>query len=106
MPVRLCLEPRCGNPAAYRGRCTEHVRTTNRVTHARKHFYNSKRWQILRRRVLFEQPICAICDETLAVDVDHIVAIEAGGDPWARANCQGICVSCHSSKTMKELAAR
>lgn len=104
MPTRLCAEPGCPHPATYRGRCPSHARTTNRHTHRNRTIYNSKRWQLLRKRVLFEQPICNACDTALATDVDHITAIEAGGDPWARANLQGLCQPCHSAKTRQEQA--
>jgi 5-methylcytosine-specific restriction protein A len=102
MPTRLCAEPGCPHPAHYRGRCPAHARTTNRTTHHNRTIYNSRRWQLLRRRVLFEQPICATCDDAIATDVDHITAIEAGGDPWSRANLQGLCHACHSIKTRAE----
>jgi 5-methylcytosine-specific restriction enzyme A len=104
MPVRLCIEPRCRNVQTYRGRCPEHARQRNRDTHRNRHIYNSKRWRILRRKVLYAHPICQHCDQELATDVDHIQPIEQGGDPWAIANCQGLCRSCHSKKTKAELS--
>lgn len=103
MPTRLCLEPSCGNPATYRGRCPGHARTTNRVTHRNRTVYNSARWKYARRRVLFEQPLCP-CG-AIATDVDHIIAIEAGGNPWARANLMGLCAVCHGRKTRREQQA-
>ena len=108
MPVRLCLEPKCPQPAVYRGRCAEHSRTQETRTHdpARKRLYNSKRWQATRKRVLFEQPLCANGCDAISTDVDHIKAIEDGGDPWARSNLQALCAPCHSRKTSRELRAR
>lgn len=102
MPTKLCLEPRCADPASYRGRCVAHSTARERVTHPNKALYSSKRWQMTRRRVLFEQPLCP-CG-AIATDVDHIVAIEDGGDPWARTNLQGLCGPCHSRKTRAEQA--
>jgi 5-methylcytosine-specific restriction protein A len=102
MPTRLCLTPRCPNPATYRGRCATHSTTHNRATHHNRALYNSKRWKRTRERVLYEQPLCP-CG-AIATDVDHITAIEAGGDPWARANLQGLCHPCHSTKTRREQA--
>lgn len=104
MPTRLCLEPRCPNPSTYRGRCQTHARIVNQATHHNRRIYNSARWQHTRNKVLFEQPLCP-CGH-IATDVDHIVAIEAGGDPWARHNLQGLCRSCHSAKTKQEQATR
>lgn len=102
MPTRLCAEPGCPQPAHYRGRCATHARTTNQDTHRNRTIYNSKRWKLLRRRVLHEEPICRSCDNSLSVDVDHITPLEWGGEPYARANCQALCVSCHSAKTRRE----
>lgn len=104
MPTRLCLEPHCHTPATHRGRCTTHARTNERTTHPNKHLYNSARWRNTRTRVLFEQPLCE-CG-AIATDVDHITAMDAGGDPWARSNLQALCRSCHSSKTRQEQATQ
>jgi 5-methylcytosine-specific restriction endonuclease McrA len=62
---------------------------------------------MLRRRVLFERPLCAVdgCD-LIATDVDHILAIEDGGEPWTRTNCQPLCRWHHAQKTNRELRAR
>ena len=105
MPTRLCAHPRCPNPATYRGRCPTHTRTNNQRTHRNRHIYNSKRWKHLRRRVLFEQPICAHCNNALATDADHIQPIHHGGNPYARTNIQGLCHPCHSRKTRQEQQA-
>jgi 5-methylcytosine-specific restriction endonuclease McrA len=101
MPTRLCID-RCGQPAVYRGRCQECAAAREAATHSNKAFYNSRAWQMLRRRVLYEQPICQHCDNALAVDVDHIVPIEQGGQRLTRANCQALCKRCHSQKTRRE----
>jgi 5-methylcytosine-specific restriction endonuclease McrA len=103
VPTRLCLEPRCPQPATYRGYCAEHARTTNRATHRNRRVYNSKRWQLLRRAVLFDQPLCASKDcDVIATDVDHIVPIEQGGAIWDRQNLQPLCAQCHGRKTRAE----
>src|SRR5688500_4797006 len=104
MPTRLCLEPRCPSPATYRGRCQAHARTNERHTHTHKHLYNSVRWQRTRRTVLFKQPLCE-CG-AIATDVDHVTAIEDGGNPWALFNLQALCASCHATKTNRELRTR
>lgn len=102
MPTRLCSTPRCPHPATYRGRCPDHARTNNQATHRNRRIYNSKRWAILRRAILNEQPICAGCDNALATDADHITPIHQGGDPWAPANLQALCATCHGRKTKQE----
>jgi 5-methylcytosine-specific restriction endonuclease McrA len=103
MPVRPCLEPRCPNFAAPkgRGRCLEHYRQRERERNRRRRadpnrgkrvqLYHSKRWLALRKKVLFEQPICA--EEgcmRLATEVDHIIPMSRGGAEYERDNCQGL----------------
>ena len=107
-PQRLCTNPGCGNTATYRGRCPEHARRRTADRNQRRHesrkVYLSKRWRILRRKVLYDHPICQMCDAELAVDVDHVIPIERGGDPWAMSNLQGLCRRCHGRKTKAELS--
>ena len=102
MPIKLCLEPRCPNPAHHRGRCPDHTRQRNRSHRQTKAIYHTKRWLILRRHILHHNPICQHCDNTLATQVDHITPIEHGGDPWSPTNCQALCGPCHARKTRGE----
>lgn len=65
--------------------------------------YNTGRWHRLRRAKLRETPLCEHCVRaTVATQVDHVVAIAKGGDPWAWENLQSLCSSCHSRKTNRE----
>lgn len=86
MPAKHCLERGCANTATYRGRCQRHAKQRERATHPNKHVYNRKRWGLTRRAQLDREPFCRECRaegvESLATDVDHIVAIQDGGDPW------------------------
>jgi 5-methylcytosine-specific restriction protein A len=104
MPTRICSTSGCPQPATHRGRCatcaSRNDRGIQRAGHA---IYRTRRWQLLRRRVLFEQPICAGCDNALAVDVDHVTPLGQGGAPYARSNVQGLCKRCHGAKTRLEL---
>jgi 5-methylcytosine-specific restriction endonuclease McrA len=109
MPVKLCAHPSCPSPATYRGRCAEHARTTNRDSHSKnRRIYNSKRWQMARRGVLSEQPLCpGVFDEScgrIATDVHHIKDIDDGGDPWARTNLVALCHAHHSQITRRDQA--
>ena len=91
MPVRLCTEPRCPLVATHRGRCPEHARQRNRDIHRNRHIYNSKRWRILRRRVLYDHPICQACDRVLATDVDHVdPSYRAGRRPVGGVQLAGV----------------
>lgn len=97
----LCAEPRCPDPPAYRGRCQRHARAKERNTNrAGRAIYSTKRWQMTRRRKLFETPLCEAkgCAE-IATDVHHLQDIADGGDLWAMSNLQSLCASCHSKLT-------
>lgn len=107
-PRRRCTgDPRCHRPALPGGRCAEHARQAERARNARRatslDVYRSKRWARLRRHVLADHPYCTVLGcERPATDVDHIIRIEAGGDPWARTNLQPLCHAHHASKTARE----
>lgn len=104
MPIRLCIEPRCGNEQVYRGRCATHARSRERETHRNKGIYNSRRWKFARRAQLAQNPLCAGCGR-IASDVDHVTPIEHGGAVWDPLNYQSLCQACHSVKTRREQEA-
>ena len=68
----------------------------------RNRFYASAKWRRLREQQLYDEPWCQDCDKEFATDVDHIVPIGDGGDPYAPDNLQSLCHSCHSRKTARE----
>lgn len=106
MPIRMCMESRCGNEATYRGRCRVHARGRERQTHHNKAIYNTKRWAILRDRYLFDHPLCECGCGGIAEDVHHKHAIGDGGDPWDPAGLEALTHSCHSRVTRQEQATR
>ena len=64
--------------------------------------YNTTAWQRLRRAKLAQDPLCEYCPPakvTAATEVDHRLAINKGGDPWAWANLASACGTCHKRKT-------
>lgn len=66
--------------------------------------YNSKRWKKLRLIKLGINPLCQDC-ETLGLiesanHVDHIKAINDGGEPFDIDNLRALCLRCHSRKTV------
>lgn len=65
-----------------------------------KKFYNSSTWKRIRRVKLGQNPVCEICERNPASNVDHIKAINNGGDPVDSDNLQSLCHSCHSRKTI------
>ena len=63
-------------------------------------FYKTARWRALRASVLHEAAYqCERCREAgrraLARLVHHVKPIRDGGDPWARANLEALCIRCH-----------
>lgn len=110
MPIRLCSVSTCSREVHHKGRCAEHFREREQRWRPGGYAtYRSKRWRMLARRVKFEQPLCpGLPGEecgAIATEVDHIVAMAAGGQPFARANLQALCASCHARKTRAERAA-
>ena len=77
-----------------------------------RQWYRTDRWQRLRRRVLSEQPFCAMREQRercrlVATEVDHIKPHR--GDRrlfFDRANLQPMCRSCHAQKTAREVLGK
>jgi 5-methylcytosine-specific restriction endonuclease McrA len=96
MPLRICANPTCPEPAIYRGRCPSHTTQRNRETRSpNKTVYNTKRWDLTRRHVLTQHPLCEQCG-AIATQVHHREDIQAGGNPWALDNLEALCGPCHS----------
>lgn len=66
-------------------------------------------WMRLRRLVMKEEPLCRHCTVLGKVratyEVDHILPLVDGGTD-DRSNLQGLCWSCHQTKTRNENDAR
>ncbi len=103
-----CKAPGCPAIIASGPYCLIHTRTTYRDQDARRP--NSRRrgytaeWEKIRKRFLLEHPLCVVCGRE-ATQVDHRIPLSAGGT-HDEANLQAMCVSHHSSKTMRELNGR
>jgi 5-methylcytosine-specific restriction endonuclease McrA len=105
MPIKMCSEPRCPKFATSRGNCDEHRRQYERDRSRRRReaakdrlgrtVYKTKQWEQLRRQVLFEQPLCAICGDRIIEEIDHIIPLSQGGAPYDRNNLRGLCRACH-----------
>lgn len=67
-------------------------------------FYSSKVWRDLRASTLHKSPHCVVCLniglKIRATEVDHILAIDAGGAPLNPANVRSLCRKHHSQKTI------
>jgi 5-methylcytosine-specific restriction protein A len=69
--------------------------------------YSTAAWQRLRRVKLNETPGCETCKRrgrlAWAEVVDHIVPINAGGEPFPGLDgLRSLCASCHNIKTNHE----
>jgi len=54
-------------------------------------------WRRVRAQVLREEPTCRMCGAP-STEADHIIPLQAGGDPYDRANLQGLCKTHNASK--------
>jgi 5-methylcytosine-specific restriction enzyme A len=92
-------------PPTGRGLEARHERDANRRNVAIRRLYRTRRWELLRARVLVEAAYtCAECHRvSLALDVDHIRKHDGDlGLFWDRENLQALCHSpCHKNKTAR-----
>jgi 5-methylcytosine-specific restriction protein A len=113
----VCAEPRCPNPPTSRGRCDEHRRAKERersrvrreATRERNRFYARKKWAMVRRRKLFNDPLCELRHPGclgLASEVHHRIAMEDGGAEYDLDNLVSVCKPCHSRETRREQVTR
>ncbi|MEK6684620.1 MAG: HNH endonuclease [Nitrospirota bacterium] len=100
--AKPCKSPGC--PALTRGRfCGEHAQAhASRRAAQDERPSPSKRgydthWRHLRANFLRKFPACIVCGAP-ATDVDHIMALAAGGSHHSD-NLQALCKSCHARKT-------
>ena len=98
-PLRPCLHPGCG-ALVQRGYCPAHKRRDTRPSAWRQGY--DKDWTQLRNAYLMAHPICQLCGQAVAREVDHIVPIRRGGARLDARNLQSACLSCHRSKTARE----
>jgi 5-methylcytosine-specific restriction enzyme A len=73
---------------------------------------DTKRWEVVRRHILARDPICTgvvngVPCPRLSEHVHHKINAEkfvaAGGDYFDMENLAGLCPSCHSRETSKEV---
>ena len=66
-------------------------------------------WQQLRARWLAEHPLCVRCEAkgrtVVATSLDHILPRSQGGTDDA-SNLQGLCATCHTTKTITDRGYR
>ena len=66
-------------------------------------FYRLTKWLKLRKKILKRDPICGICLERPATQVDHKIPIKVKPElRYVEFNLIGLCAGCHSRKTMAD----
>jgi 5-methylcytosine-specific restriction endonuclease McrA len=91
-------------PPTGRGLEARHARDANRRNAAIRRLYSTRRWELLRARVLVEAAYtCASCRRVvLDLDVDHVVKHDGHlARFWDHGNLQALCRQCHRDKTMR-----
>jgi len=91
--------------------CVEHsAKQVDRNDPSRK-VYQSRRWRFRTRPyILARDPLCRIakiCVELYgqvkkSTQVDHVIPMADGGDPFLDSNLQGVCDDCHAWKTVND----
>ena len=108
MPVlQPCAEVGCPE-LVERGRCPAHTQSKNAARGTTKERGYAGTWKALRLMVLRRDMY--VCQECLrregrterAVDVDHIIAMSAGGAARDMNNLESLCRACHNKKTRAE----
>ena len=62
-----------------------------------------KQWRLARMKVLHRDKFrCKQCGRAGRLEVDHVIPLDKGGDPWDLANLQALCRDCHIKKTRRE----
>lgn len=65
------------------------------------------KWAGVRAKALARDGgLCQACKArglvTIAAEVDHVVALDRGGDPLDLGNLQSLCIPCHEAKSKGE----
>ena len=101
-----CTQPGCPALVKGGGRCPSHrvgMRPAQVKANHPRRVYDTALWKRLRDLLLAAEPCCRACALAgrieLAVCVDHIIDVAAGGEPFKTANLQPLCESCHNRKT-------
>ncbi len=101
MVSRPCLDCGAATKATRCPDCTSARNIARGSSTARG--YNS-RWRALSERIRRRNPLCGLrypgC-AFLAVDVDHVIPVRAGGRS-VRSNAVPVCRPCHARKTRED----
>ena len=113
MPQRAphpCHWPNCAKTVRQGAYCDEHRQRRDRqynADHEEKKFYRRATWRKFRLAFLWQNPLCVVCFEkgqlVPAEHVDHVIPRKVRPDlELDPENCQALCASCHSRKTLRQ----
>ena len=61
------------------------------------------RWRRTHRQIFERHGYrCRSCGRAGRLECDHVIPLEAGGDPYDLSNLQALCRGCHIAKTRRE----
>jgi len=85
-----------------RGRQHDAHRGTNKQRGYDEH------WARISRLKRQRQPVCEVCNDAIATEVDHIIPFAGPADPLRTSwdNLQSICRHCHNDKTHGKFTVR
>ena len=64
---------------------------------------DARRWANVRHSILERDGYrCRECGRAGRLEVDHVLPLKRGGDPYALGNLQALCRACHIRKTSRE----
>ncbi|MBI1347232.1 HNH endonuclease [bacterium] len=93
MPSKLC--PHCGHTYTDRPCCK--LSAPRPAYHS---LYRSDWWKRVRVQVLATDPVCRVCTNAIATEVDHIIPHRGNCDLFHDLdNLQPICHRCHTGKS-------
>lgn len=111
-PLRHCLVVGCRALTRNPRYCEKHAGAEPLASRAVKRESSTQRgynykWQKARAGYLLRNPLCLVCLEAgvavTATNVDHRVPHKGSQELfWDKTNWQGLCASCHSTKTASE----
>src|SRR6266568_8980872 len=108
--TKPCAHPGCPLLRTGPRYCNDHADAVKLYDRERnrspfRKLYQSRRWAVTRHTVLAHDPLCQKCFRAPATECDHVERASSiirnfgPNEFFNPARCQGLCHTCHSSKT-------
>ena len=102
---RICAQPGCSEIVHSGSRCAKHREVFHQQPY--RAWYQSERWQSIRKQQLLLFPWCADCwkqgQMIQATEVDHVIPHRGDEQAFYAGPFQSLCASHHSQKTQLEM---